>query len=880
MSKQKLLKILKWIGISIGGLILLITVLVFAFKKKIINYVVSEINQHLTAKVQVKKIDVTFWKTFPKVSVDFKEVLILDTLVATNDTVIYSDLIRLKFNAKDLWNKKYVLEEAQVFPGIAKLKVYRNGRENYLIYQSTDTATNTPIDLKLDKIKLYDFRLSYENKITKQYYKTQIKSLQFKGDFQADQFDLETTSDLKILAIKNQGVQLISNKSAKINVKLLINRKNNLVTLPKSEIEIEKLPFVVEGVFSSHKMQIEIDGKQLQLQDVTNHLLSNYDEVTKYQGKGIVDFHLSILDDMLKETPTWINCTFKLKNGSLNEPSQDLTLTNINVDGEYSNMKGIGKEIVQLKTFSFQSPTGPFIGQFQMTDFSAPRYIGKAVGTINLASLKQFFRVQEIDSIKGNVGLDLQFDVSTLQKGYSINQLSGNTRLLNVSVKLRDYLQSLKNINGNITFNKNDAYFDNITVLMNKSDLAINGEVNHIEEYLSRRNTLSANVQITSKYINVADLALSPSSDSTVITIGPIKDYKLPNDIIANVNVNIEQLKYREHTFSQLRSNLWVGNRRLAFSNMNVENGGSSVQGSLVIEETQPQYFMVETNLQSKGINFKKMFKEWNNFDQNVIQEQNIDGYAVVNVQFKAPFDWTTGVKKNQIVSTIGVNIVDGTLKNVNMFKTITGSLKKSAAKLLISKKQLDLFEQRLLNLKFNQLQNDFIINDGKVIIPEMQIKSSALDLNLDGWHSFNNQINYRFSFRFRDLKTVQKDTEFGVIEDDGTGFNIFMKMTGTMDNPQISWDKDAQKEHSKEQRQKAKDEALSILKSEFGIGKNNANIKDYQPQPQKQVEFEVDFGEEKDSKKEDPKKEDSKVQKEIKKAKKEKEQEVEFEIE
>lgn len=844
---------------------------------------VSEINQHLTAKVSVKKIDVTFWKSFPKVGVDFEEILILDTIGGVNDTVIYSDLIRLKFNAKDLWNEKYVLQGAQVFSGVGKLKVYNDGRENYLLFKTTDTTTSTPIELKLEKIQVYDFRLSYENFITHQTYRTAIRNLQFKGDFKAQQFDLATKSELKILSIKNQGVSLLSNKNAKINIKLRIDKEKDLISLPKSEIEIEKLPFLVEGIISPNKLQFEINGKDLKLQDVTNHFLSDYDDVTKYQGKGIVTFHLSILDDLSKITPTWVDCTFQLKDGILKEPTQNLQLTKINVEGQYSNMKGAGKEFVHLKTFSFYSPTGPFNGQFLMSNFERPNYKGKANGNLNLPALKHLFRVQEVDSISGNVGMDIQFDVSTLEKGYHVNNLSGSIQLQNVAVRLRDYLQTLKNISGKITFNKHNALFEDISVLLNQSDLKINGEVENIEKYLAKQEVLKANIDVQSNYINVEDLTLTSVADSSSNTSkSTTKEFKLPQDIYANLMVNVQQLKYRDHAFHHLRSHLLVADRKLVFTNMNVENGGSSAQGSLVIEEVQPELFMVETDINSKGIDFKKLFKEWHNFDQNVIEDKNINGYAVVNLRLKAPFDWNKGIDKKQIKSTIGINIMDGQLKDVAMFSIIMKSLKESSAKLLISKKQLDLFEKRLMELKFDQLQNEFIINDGKVTIPDMVIQSSALDLNVGGWHTFDNQIEYKFSFRFRDLKTIQRETEFGIIEDDGTGFHIFMKMTGSFDNPKISWDKDAQKEHSRENRQKAKQEALSILKSEFGIGKGNDNIPEYQAKPKKETIIEVEYeGEDKHSV---PVKEESELKKNIKKKvekmKKEQEPEVEFEIE
>lgn len=882
MNRQQLLKIAKWIGISLGSFFLLVSILLYAFRGKIIQYVVQEINQYLTAKVEVKKIDLTFWKTFPHVSVDFNQVLIYDTINQANDTVIYSDLVRLKFNAMDLWNKKYVLKEAQVFPGVAKLKIYEDNRENYIFFKSKDTSsTSEPIEFNLDLVKLYQFRLSYENKITKQYYQTHVHELSFKGDFAAEKFDLATIADLDIKSIKNQEVVLLKNKKAEIDFKLQIDKVQNRITIPLSTISIEKLPFEIDGVFDDISTKIHVRGKNLQLQQVTNNLLANYEEVGKYKGKGLVTFDLNVQDDTLRNTAPMVRCLFSVSNGQLTEPSQNLVVSNINVNGEYSNHKGIGKEYIALKKFNFTTSAGPFDGQFLMENFSAPHYSGIANGTINLTALSNLFKVKEIESISGIMKSKLKFDISTAANNFKINELAGNVNLSNTALKLFNDSRAFSNINGEIIFNTDEVYVQQFGVQMAKSDLTLNGEVKNLEAFLGKRGNLQANVELRSKFIDVMDFeetSATKNSSNEVFTGERI--YRLPESIDANLRVSIHKLKYKTHDFVNLQSNLTVGNHYLNFTNLNVENGGANLQGTVAIQETRPEYLLADISLLSKEINFKKLFKEWNNFEQDMIKEENINGHAFVALQLKAPFDLRSGIVKNEISSTINVKIVDGALKNLDIFKTVMKSLKESATRLVINKQQLSLFEERLMNLKFDVLENNFTIHKGKVTIPEMKINSSALDLNLSGWHTFENLIDYHFSFRFRDVKTINRNSEFGIVEDDGTGFSIFMKMGGSLDNPQIAWDKDAKKEQQKENREKAKQEALSILKSEFGFNKKDSTIQNYQVPKKKEVVFEVDYG---DTKTNEPVKEESKFKKSIdekvKKIKQQQKQEVEFEI-
>ena len=108
-----------------------------------------------------------------------------------------------------------------------------------------------------------------------------------------------------------------------------------------------------------------------------------------------------------------------------------------------------------------------------------------------------------------------------------------------------------------------------------------------------------------------------------------------------------------------------------------------------------------------------------------------------------------------------------------------------------------------------------------------MSVHSSALDAELSGKHSFDNMIDYRFGFRFQDLKQ-KEESEFGEILDDGTGKHVFMRMYGSLYNPSYEWDAEASKAHKKEQREIAKQDAKAIFKSEFGLFKNDTTVQEY----------------------------------------------------
>jgi hypothetical protein len=273
------------------------------------------------------------------------------------------------------------------------------------------------------------------------------------------------------------------------------------------------------------------------------------------------------------------------------------------------------------------------------------------------------------------------------------------------------------------------------------------------------------------------------------------------------------------------------------------KNAGSTVKGQLKIIEKHPMYIVVETTLSSDAVKFEPLFKEWNSFDQEVIKAENIRGQASIFLNFKGPFDlYEEKILKEKFYVRVKMKITDGALLNVKPFKEITKSLRGSGAKLLISKKKINEFEKRLFNLQFKTFENEFYIKNGIITIPSMTISSNALDVNVEGAHSFDNKIDYSFDFRFRQIKGNQQ-SKYGDIIDDETGFRIFLKMFGTIDNPKFEWDKQAQKAQRKEKREQGKEGFKSALKTGFGINKNDTTIQELKEEKPLEEKVIMDFG-------------------------------------
>jgi len=883
-------RFLIWTFSSVLALMLLITVLIAIYKDDIINYAVGEMNKNLNAKVEVAEIDVTFWATFPNLSLDFNQVFIQDAVPGSTrkDTLLYTDQIRLKFNPWDIWNDRYHVQELDVNHGTVKLKVDEKGQVNYNILKKSESNEKSEFEVKLKQIALTNIRFSYQNFSSSQLYKARVDAAVLEGAFDADKFTMETDAYLTIQRIQNGMVPIVMNRSAHTSCSVNIDNIKQEVSIPDGKVTLAGLPFDFSLHLDSLNVHTEVKAKNLDLQDVANKLTAKeLDEVDHFKGSGTVNFSL-VLDNGLKaDSYPLIDCAFGIKNGKLTEPENSLTISSLNMDGVYSTLNGKGNEVMALNNVSFRSATGPFNGNCRIEHFDAPSYIGKANGSVDLGMLHALFHLPKIAAISGKVDLRTVFDLRTRfvenEPELEIREGSGSARFSNAKFQLEKDSRIFEQINGNLILNKTQAALEDCRVRLGKSDLKLNGLFDHIDGFLQNKSNLTVDVTSDSRNIDLADF-----TNSIVQQPGNVvsKDFLLPTQIEGDVVLDVRRLKLDDHIFESLHGNMKVGSRNLVINQLYGKTAEASVSGNVSISETAPEYFEMATSLYSSDLHFKPLFKEWNNFDQNVITANNISGRAEVTLDMTAPFDFSTGIVKEAIKAQVKLKVFNGNLKGVSTFKALTADLKTPKTRMVLKKREVEALEGKLDNIKFETLENTIYIKNSTIFIPKMEIHSSALDITTEGTHTFDNKIDYRFAFRVRDLKLKKDESEFGIVEDDGTGIKVFVRMYGDLDDPTIVWDKESKQEQARENREAAKNEAMSILKSEFGLFKKDSTVQIYQPKTKEREVLQIQFGQEEvvdpvEEKKEKQKKE-TKLNQSIKRLKEqnEKEKQEEFTVE
>jgi hypothetical protein len=168
---------------------------------------------------------------------------------------------------------------------------------------------------------------------------------------------------------------------------------------------------------------------------------------------------------------------------------------------------------------------------------------------------------------------------------------------------------------------------EDVTLMIGSSDFAINGIFKGIPAYFSKTGNLIADVDIRSDRIILEDLG----SDSKEDKMQHAREYVLPLDIEGKAYLDVKKIRYDKHNFLNLKGNMKIKNREIYFPKVNVSNGGADASGWVKISEDRAEIFNISSHIVSNNIVFDQLFREWDNFEQDVIKSNNISGKAKVS---------------------------------------------------------------------------------------------------------------------------------------------------------------------------------------------------------------------------------------------------------
>lgn len=224
-----------------------------------------------------------------------------------------------------------------------------------------------------------------------------------------------------------------------------------------------------------------------------------------------------------------------------------------------------------------------------------------------------------------------------------------------------------------------------------------------------------------------------------------------------------------------------------------VAGGRMHIDG--VIDARDPGRWPLRFETTAQGLELQPLFATFRNFDQSTLRAEHLRGQVDWTGDIAMDWDMQAGAIAESVQAEAQLNWRDVRLDNVEALQEIAAYLREN--RLMAPLVDPDDLAQRLRRIDITESTTDIAMVNGDFMLDPLTIHSSAMDVDIAGGQTWAGALDYTLGFALRDLKNSREDA-FGQIEDDGLGHRFFLTIEGTLDDPEYGWDREAGKEARK----------------------------------------------------------------------------------
>ncbi len=790
--------------LPIALLLAVATGVLYFFQKDIIKLVAKELEKNLATDVYVKKMELSLWSQFPRVSLDLLEPTIWEAVPESKDTLLSAERLSLTLDIIPLIKGETVINQCIAENGFARVRIDKKGQGNYNILKAdtTQTKEESPVHFDLQKVILKDIDVSYRDDQNDQLYSLYSKYSEARLKKIYEVLDIGLQGTLRTKQIKVAGYRFLRNKPLEISCDLQYNGATGVLHFSPSILQFGPSEFKLEGIVHTGdrvRIDLSLDSQKGNIQTLLSLLPNQFSRHLKdYKSKGDVYFQARMKGNASGHSSPDIQVDFGFKNTSITHPESGLTIKKASLDGHYDNgsQRNAHSSSVSLKGIEATIGNKPFKGDFKLSNLNAPYIEASCFGTFELNELARLIPKEYLSSAIGTVDVQLDFEgkLKDLKSASRVDKVRTTGELIfsGVAMRLANPDLTVSEMNGNLLFNRRNLGISEITGKIGQSDFRLQGYfLNFFPYLLAEEPHMDIRASIASQNLHVDELinALNPPKDSTqmVELVENPEPFTLPSYLSLALECQADTFSFRKLTGEdeghQLKGTLKLKEERLSFEQVSCEvaKGKISVDGFL--NASADNYLQVKTKLDNIAIEKALFLLE--NFDQDFITDENIKGILHADADVRLPFDQFLNPNVNGLHARMDIAIDEGALVDFEPMMEVENFLKQK-------KYNKFLKDDRLSEITFKRLENTFQIANRTIFIPKMDIISSAQDITIQGTQTFDNKIDYDISFPIKNHARRNRLTEEGHQLQDSKGLRLDLKVFGTVDNFDFEVDKKA----------------------------------------------------------------------------------------
>jgi hypothetical protein len=329
------------------------------------------------------------------------------------------------------------------------------------------------------------------------------------------------------------------------------------------------------------------------------------------------------------------------------------------------------------------------------------------------------YREESITDFSTKGHLDLHYQNNTLaSQDLHINVLKG---------KFSMHPLHFENFTGNVHLENDVMHIRNLSGQLGKSDFKVSGYWHTNTE--NRKEKTTDKLSFYAKYLDM---------DALIHYEEPLPGEIVDHDDVFNLfevpfrnldlNLQIDNMNYHKYNLSKLIANIRMKeNHYIYFDQLNLNAASGAIQMTGYLNGSDPKHIYFSPNMKIRSVNLDEVMYKLDNFGQDMLVSDNLHGTFSGNIKGKILMHTDLTPKLDESELEMQVLVEDGKLEKFEPMYALA-----------------EFFgDKNLSKIIFDKLENNLVMKNGALYLPNMVINSSLGFIELSGKQGLDLQMEY-----------------------------------------------------------------------------------------------------------------------------------------
>ncbi len=413
----------KILGILILLILALAILLPIIFKGKIFEIAKTEINKTVNATVDFGDLSLSLFRSFPDFNLRIDNLTIVGKDAFEKDTLANIRKLDVTIGLFSvIKGSNYEIKKIAIVNPDFNIHILADGKANYditLPSEETAPAAETQAEssafkLTLKKVEMTNAKIIYNDESLGMIVTMLGSNHTLTGDLTEDVTNLSTLTSIDQLSLKYEGIDYISKAHAVYKADINADLKNEIYTLKDNELQLNELFLKFDGSVSYVGEDLNLVMTFSAAKTDFKNLLSMIPAVYAKDFSSVQTSGKLSLDGYVKGIYSDTNLpsfgiTIAVENAMFKYPDLPKAVTDININTSITNKGGdADNTVIDISKFHLMLGDNPVdIVMLIKTPVSDPDIDGHIKGTLDLASVKDFYPLDKGDELTGSLTADV-----------------------------------------------------------------------------------------------------------------------------------------------------------------------------------------------------------------------------------------------------------------------------------------------------------------------------------------------------------------------------------------------------------------------------------------------------------------------------------------